>query len=71
MLEVTLSQQYQISIPLEIRDLLNLQVGQKFSVVLRNDSITLVSKSSMQSFRGILKGANTHNVRDRQTKLRS
>ena len=63
MLEVTLSQHYQISIPQEIRDLLNLQVGQKFSVVLKNDSITLVPKSSMQSFRGILKGANTHNVR--------
>jgi AbrB family looped-hinge helix DNA binding protein len=54
MLEVTLSQHYQISIPQEIRDLLNLQVGQKFSVVLKNDSITLVPKSSMQSFRGVL-----------------
>jgi AbrB family looped-hinge helix DNA binding protein len=44
MLEVTLSKHYQISIPQEIRDLLNLQVGQKFSVVLKNDSITLVPK---------------------------
>jgi AbrB family looped-hinge helix DNA binding protein len=69
MLEVTLSQQYQISIPQKIRDLLNLQVGQKFSVVLENDSITLVPKSSIQSFRGILKGANTHNVRDRSERV--
>ena len=69
MLEVTLSQHYQISIPQEIRDLLNLQVGQKFSVVLKNDSITLVPKSSMQSFRGILKGANTHTVRDRSERV--
>jgi len=69
MLEVTLSQHYQISIPQEIRDLLNLQVGQKFSVVLKNDSITLVPKSSMQSFRGILKGANTQNVRDRSERV--
>ena len=69
MLEVTLSQHYQISIPQEIRDLLNLQVWQKFSVVLKNDSITLVPKSSMQSFRGILKGANTHNVRDRSERV--
>jgi len=67
MLEVTLSQHYQISIPQEIRDLLNLQVGQKFLVVLKNDSITLVPKSSIQSFRGISKGANTHNVRDRSS----
>ncbi|WP_103666476.1 AbrB/MazE/SpoVT family DNA-binding domain-containing protein [Pseudanabaena sp. BC1403] len=69
MREVTLSQHYQISIPQEIRDLLNLQVGQKFSVVLKNDSITLVPQSSIQSFRGVLKGANTHNVRDRSERV--
>lgn len=69
MLEVTLSQYYQIYIPQEIRDLLNLQVGQKFSVVLKNDSITLVSQSSIQSFRGVLKGANIHNVRDRRERV--
>ncbi|WP_434686996.1 AbrB/MazE/SpoVT family DNA-binding domain-containing protein [Pseudanabaena minima] len=69
MLEVTLSQQYQISIPQEIRDLLNLQVGQKFSVVLKNDSITLVPQPSIQSFRGVLKGANIHNVRDRSERV--
>jgi hypothetical protein len=43
--------------------------ARKFSVVLKNDSITLVPKSSMQSFRGILKGANTHNVRDRSERV--
>jgi len=69
MLEVTLSQHYQISIPQEIRDLLSLQVGQKFSVVLKNDSITLVPQSSIQSFRGVLKRANTHNVRDRSERV--
>jgi AbrB family looped-hinge helix DNA binding protein len=69
MLEVTLSQHYQVSIPQEVRDLLNLKVGQKFSVVLQNDSITLVPRSSIQSFRGILKGANIHNVRDRSERV--
>jgi AbrB family looped-hinge helix DNA binding protein len=69
MFEVTISQHYKVSIPKEISDLLGLKVGQKFSVVLRNDSITLVPKSSIQSFRGVLKGANTHNVRDRSEKV--
>lgn len=69
MLEVTLSQQYQISIPQEIRDLLNLQVGQKFLVFLKNDSITLVPKYSIQSFRGVLKEANTQNVRDHSERV--
>jgi len=69
MLEVTLSEQYQIAIPQEIRNLLKLQAGQKFSVVLQNDSITLVPQPSIQSFRGILKGANIHNVRDRSERV--
>jgi AbrB family looped-hinge helix DNA binding protein len=71
MLEVTLSQQYQlnISIPQEIRDSLNLQVGQKFSVALKNDAITLVPQSSIQSFRGILKGANIQNIRDHSERI--
>lgn len=63
MLEVILSEQYQIAIPQEIRNLLNLQMGQKFSVVLQNNSITLVPQSSIQSFRDILKRANIHNIR--------
>jgi AbrB family looped-hinge helix DNA binding protein len=69
MLEVTLSQHYQVSIPQEVRDLLNLKAGQKFLVVLQNDSITLVPRSSTQSFRGILKGANISNVRDHSERV--
>ena len=42
MLEVTLSEQYQVVIPKEIRDSLHLKAGQKFSIVLKGDSITLV-----------------------------
>jgi AbrB family looped-hinge helix DNA binding protein len=69
MLEVTLSPQYQVPIPQEVRDLLNLKAGQKFSVLLQGDSITLVPKSSVQSFRGVLKGANINNVRDRTERI--
>ncbi|MEI6709143.1 MAG: AbrB/MazE/SpoVT family DNA-binding domain-containing protein [Methylococcales bacterium] len=42
MLEVTLSEQYQVVIPKEIRDSLHLKARQKFSIVLKGDSITLV-----------------------------
>ncbi len=70
MLEVTLSEQYQVAIPKEIRDSLHLQAGQKFSIVLKGDLIALVPKaSSMQSFRGILKGASTADIRDRSERL--
>jgi len=66
MLEVTLSKEYQIDIPQEIRDSLHLKAGQKFSLVVKDDLISLIpQKTTMESFRGILKGANTDNIRDR------
>lgn len=69
MLEVTLSEQYQVAIPKEIRDSLHLKAGQKFTIVLKGDLIALVPKPSTKSFRDILKGANTDNVRDRSERV--
>jgi AbrB family looped-hinge helix DNA binding protein len=65
MLEVTLSEQYQIAIPPEIRDSLHLQAGQKFSISIQDNLISLMPKPEIQFFRGILKGANTDNIRQR------
>jgi AbrB family looped-hinge helix DNA binding protein len=69
MLEATLSNEYQVAIPKEIRDSLHLKAGQKFSVVLKGDLITFIPKPSIMSYRGILKGANTENIRDRSERL--
>jgi AbrB family looped-hinge helix DNA binding protein len=69
MLEVTLSEQYQISIPEEIRDSLHLQAGQKFSISIQDNLISLMPKTNIQSFRGILKGANIDNIRDRSERI--
>jgi AbrB family looped-hinge helix DNA binding protein len=70
MLEVTLSKEYQIVIPPEIRESLQLKAGQKFSLVIKNDLISLIpQKMTMESLRGILKGANIDNIRDRNERL--
>ena len=69
MLEVTLSEHYQIAIPKEISDSLHLKAGQKFSIVIHGDSISLVPKTSVSEFRGILKGANIDNIRDRDERI--
>ena len=70
MLEVTLSKEYQIDIPQEIRDSLHLKAGQKFSLVVKDDLISLIpQKTTMESFRGILKGTNTDNIRDRDERV--
>ena len=65
MLEVTLSEHYQVAIPKEICDSLHFAAGQKFSIELKDGLIALVPQPSMQLFRGILKGADTNNIRDR------
>ena len=66
MLQVTLSNQNHVEIPKEIVDSLHLQAGQAFNVVLKEDFIALVPQQAMpKSLRGILKGANTNNIRDR------
>lgn len=65
MLEVTLSEQHQVAIPEEVLESLNFKVGQQFDVVVKGNLISLVPKRSIASFRGILKGANTEDIRDR------
>ena len=69
MLEVTLSSQYLVLIPEEIRESLHLTAGQKFSIVVKGDLISLVPKPSFQALRGVLKGANVNNVRDRSERI--
>jgi len=69
MFEVTLSEQNQISIPKEISDSLQLKAGQKFSIAIQGSLISLIPQSSIESFRGILKGANTDEIRDRSERI--
>lgn len=70
MLEVTLSKEHQIVIPQEVRDTLHLKAGQKFSLVIKGDLISLIpQKTSFESFRGILKGANVDKIRDRNERV--
>ncbi len=70
MLEVTLSKEHQIVIPQEVRDTLQLKAGQKFSLIIKGDLISLIpQKTSVESFRGILKGANIDNIRDRDERV--
>lgn len=69
MLEVTLSEHYQIPIPKEICDSLHIKAGQRFSIVFKDNTISLVPTPTIQTLRGILKGANTENVRDRSERV--
>ncbi len=65
MKSITLSETFQVEIPENIRGKLHLQAGQEFICIAENQAIRLIPKNDIQAFRGILKGANPENYRDR------
>lgn len=69
MASVTLSAEYQLAIPKEVRDEMHLRVGQKFAVIPKGDSIVLVPIRSLEDSRGSLKGADPSDYRDRNDRL--
>lgn len=62
----TLSSKFQLAIPKMIRSELGLQPGQKFSVIAKGGVIELVPLKSFDQARGMMRGANPENYRDRR-----
>ena len=65
MASVTLSSKFQVVIPKSVRDRLQLKAGQKFRFITKGPVISLVPERNMAWGRGILKGADPENFRDR------
>jgi len=61
----TLTQKFQIGIPKAFRDDLGLKAGQQFVFVAKGDAIIMIPRRDINKMRGMLKGANAENVRDR------
>ncbi len=68
MTTATLSSKFQLAIPKDVREQLSLQAGQKFTILTKGKVITLVPIRSLASVRGSLKGANTKDYRDHQSR---
>ncbi len=62
---VTLSSKYQISIPKEIREKQGWKPGQKFAFIPHGKGVELVPVPDLKDIRGIGKGADTSDYRDR------
>lgn len=60
MATVTVSLDYQIVIPKEIRDASGIVAGQKIQMISFRDGIQLVPIEPIESLRGILEGMDTH-----------
>jgi AbrB family looped-hinge helix DNA binding protein len=59
MTTVTVSPSYEIVIPREIRETLQVEPGQKVEVLLYEDRIVLVPLKPIEKYRGFLKGIDT------------
>ena len=65
----TISSKFQISVPKKIRDQLHIKPGQQYIFVSKGDCLELVPKRNIKDMRGLLKGVNTKNVRDRSDRV--
>jgi AbrB family looped-hinge helix DNA binding protein len=65
MYAATLTEKFQIGIPKAFRDSLGLKAGQQFVFIARGDAIVMVPQREIADLRGLLRGANVEDVRDR------
>ena len=69
MYTATLTSKFQLSIPKAIRDKLKLEAGQQFIFVTKGETITMVPKRGISEIRGLLKGANSGDYRNRKDRV--
>ena len=65
MLSVKVSPKYQVVIPKEIRDSLNLVPGQRMQVVQYENRIELIPERDISELEGFLKGIDTTFIREK------
>lgn len=68
MSDATLSSNYQISIPKDVREALHLKPGQRIAFLRTGSTWKLVPVPNIEDLFGIAKGADTDNYRDRSTR---
>ena len=61
---VTLSNEYQLIFPEEIRETIGLKAGTSFEVISYNNRIELIPIRSIKNLKGIFKGIDTNITRD-------
>ncbi len=64
MTTVTVSPKFQVVIPRDIRERLQIEVGQKVQAIAFQDRVELIPVRTAKSLRGFLKGLDTRLERD-------
>ncbi|MCL4779509.1 MAG: AbrB/MazE/SpoVT family DNA-binding domain-containing protein [Gammaproteobacteria bacterium] len=61
----TLSSKFQLSVPKAVREAMQLQPGQQFELIPMGSILQLVPRTSIKNLRGVARGANPAQYRDR------
>ena len=69
MARTKVSPKFQVVIPKEVREGMDLRVGQELQVVSKAGVITLVPERSLSSLRGFAKGIRTDNLREKKDRM--
>jgi AbrB family looped-hinge helix DNA binding protein len=66
MITVTLPSKYQVVIPKEIREQLNIKVRQRFPIHHYGDRIEFIPQKNIRGMKGFLKGIDTKILRQKE-----
>jgi len=66
---VTVSSKYQIVIPQDIREKIELKPGQKIVVVEKDGIVHLIPQRPIREMRGFIKGMDTSDLRDEEDRF--
>lgn len=69
MARTRVSPKFQVVIPKEVRESMDLRVGQELQVVSKGGVITLVPERALSSLRGFAKGIRTDNLREKKDRM--
>ena len=69
MARTRVSPKFQVVIPKEVREGMDLRVGQELQIVSKGGVITLVPERPLSSLRGFAKGIRTDNLREKKDRV--
>ena len=66
---VTVSSKYQIVIPQDVREKIELKPGQKIVVIEKDGIVHLIPQKPIKEMRGFIKGMDTSQIRDEEDRF--
>ena len=68
-MQTTISSKYQVVIPKQVREHLNLKPKQKLTVIEKDKMLILIPQTSLDALRGIAAGTKTDDYREKKDRF--